>query len=81
MLGPLMTTDMEDVSVTLGCDQARSRTVVFKHSVGCYGGPMKDVVNVRRIDSKEITRLLQAGNHTARWVLQRGRYFMNPGFA
>ena len=58
MLGPLMTTDMEDVSVTLGCDQARSRTVVFKHSVGCDGGPVKDVVDVTRANVEVLARFL-----------------------
>ena len=58
MLGPLMTTDMEDVSVTLGCDQTRSRTIVFKHSVGCDGGSVKDVVDVTRVDVEVLAHFL-----------------------
>ena len=53
-----MTTDMEDISVTLGCDQTRSRTVVFKHSVGCDGGSVKDVVDVASADVEALAHFL-----------------------
>ena len=68
VLGALVTTDMEDITIPLGGDHTGSRTFVLEQGVGRDGGPVINLLNVGELDPVACAEVGDAGNDANRRV-------------
>src|SRR5712691_9609943 len=57
VLGTLVTTNMEDVTIPFGCNHTNSRTFILQQGVGCDGGTVIDPLNIGEINPNAFTEV------------------------
>src|SRR5205814_8955433 len=55
----------------------RPGAIIGQHGVGSDGGAVEDMVDPRDIERDLHCQIEQPLDHTARWIVRRGWYFMN----